>query len=162
MRIVISILMIILLLILFFSCSKRVITNSSDVKDSVHIEYVTREVPVYIPGDTVTTIEWIECDSTTNKPKPLTVKKKSGRATLNLKVKSTGQVIASSSCDSLHKVITTLDKEVFRLKHERKNTFEVKTEFKTRRIDVICRWFTGIALIGMIAYAYVKLKPGIV
>lgn len=154
--------MVILLVILLFSCSKRVITNTNDIKDSVHVEYVTREVPVYIPGDTVTIIDQIECDSITNKPKPLTIKKKSGRSTLNLKVKSSGQLTASSTCDSLHYVITTLDKEVFRLRHEKKNQYEVRTEFKTRRIDVICRWFTGISILGMIVYAYVKLKPGIV
>jgi len=147
---------IVIALIALSSCSKRVITSTSEVKDSVRVEYVPRDVPVYIPGDTVTVTDWIECDSVTNKPKPITIKKKAGRTTLNLKVKSTGQLSASSSCDSLTQIITVLDKEVFRLRHEK----VVKTEpiYKTRKIDKICRWFSGVVLLLIIIYIILRVK----
>jgi hypothetical protein len=136
------------------SCAPK-ITTTSQVKDSVRVEYIPRQVPIYIPGDTVTVTEWIKCDSVTNKPVPMKVKSKKGRATLTVEVKPTGQLDASSSCDSLHQIITTLDKEVFRLRHESKTTtVEV---FKTRTIDKVCRWVAGLAVLALAGFIVFKI-----
>ena len=143
------------------SCSPRTITNSSEVKDSIHIEYVPREVVVTLPGDTVEIIKVIECDPVTNKPKPFQISKKATKAKIHLKVNSSGQLTATGSCDSLRQVITALDKEVFHLRKEKKSTVKVVEVFKTRKIDKFCRWFTIIVVVGGAIYIYMRIRGGL-
>lgn len=140
------------------SCSKRALSESSDIKDSIHIEYKDRLIEVPVPGDTVEVEKRIECDSVTNKPKPFSLKKKSGRATIHLKVNSSGVLSATGVCDSLLKVINAKDKEIYQLRKETKTRVEVKTEFKTRPIDKFCRWFSVIIILMMIGYSYLRIK----
>lgn len=150
------ILLVLLFVLLLFSCSPKVITNTSEVKDSVRIEYVPREVVVQLPGDSVEVIKWIECDSTTNKPKPVTIKAKSDRSRLKIRIKASGELTAVSSCDSIKQVVTLLDKEIFRLRHESSKKVEVVTQYKTRRLDIICRWYAGISLLSLILFVVLK------
>lgn len=154
--VVMMILLVLLLVLLLSSCSPKVITTTSEVKDSVRVEYVPREVLVQLPGDTVQVVQWIECDSTTNKPKPFTVKAKSSRSKLNLKVNSSGELTATASCDSLQQIVNVLDKEVFRLRHESSKNVEVVTQYKTRRIDIICRWYAGLSVLMLILFVVLK------
>ena len=144
------------------SCSRRAIgtTETSETVDSVRIEYIPREVIVTLPGDTVEIIKVIECDPVTNKPKPFQLSKKATKAKIQVKVDAKGQLTASGSCDSLKHVITALDKEVFHLRKEKKNKVEVVPFYKTRKIDVICRCFTGAWVIAFIIYIIVKIKGG--
>lgn len=139
-------------------CSRRTVASTSEVTDSTHIEYRDRIIEVPVPGDTVREEVRIECDEKTNKPKPVTIKKKSGRATLNLKVNSSGKLTATATCDSLNLIIAAQDKEIYHLRRETKTTHEVRTEFKTRGIDIFCRWFSLIIVILLAVYIYLRIN----
>jgi len=142
----------------FASCSKKTFTNTSQTKDSIHIEYKERLVEVPVPGDTVEVEKLIECDSLTNKPKPFTVKMKSGRARINLKVDSKGSLTATGICDSLTRIVKLADKEIFRLREKIEKLEVLKTEYKTRTIDKIARWFMLVALLTGGGLIVLKLK----
>jgi hypothetical protein len=146
------------LLMVTAGCSRRIAPSvTSEVSDSTYTKVVVREVPILIPGDTVKVIQQIECDPVTLKPKPFSMKKKSGRATVSTNLETTGILIVTSTCDSLQKIIDVKDTEITRLRKETVTT--VKTEYRTRNIDIICRWIAGILVLliaGRIAFKYFK------
>lgn len=144
------------------SCSRRAIgtTETSEVTDSVRIEYIPREVIVTLPGDTVRLVTTIDCDPVTNKPRPFQLSKKATKAKIQVKVDAKGQLTATGSCDSLKQVITALDKEVFHLRKEKKGKVEVVPFYKTRRIDVICRCWAAGCLVFLIIWVVLKIKGG--
>jgi hypothetical protein len=144
-----------ILLLTFTTCSKKLHTSSS-VKDSTYIELKPRIVIREIPGATVSTSTIIECDSLTNKPKPLTIRAKDKRASVRLVVKSDGTADITGDCASLRDSIEVLDKIISRLREEKSN--EVRIEYKTRKIDIVCRWFTGAAIVSFIGVGILKFK----
>lgn len=151
-----------LIIILCNSCSNRVLTNTNEVKDSTWVGYKPREIKTFTAAISVDLVKKIECDPITNKPKPFKKEVNKSGAKAKAEIDSTGTLNVTGGCDSLEQVITVLDKEVFRLRHETKKETEVITEYKTRGIDKFCRWFTGIAVLGLIAFAYIKIKTGLV
>ena len=147
------------LLLMLCACSKQVTTSStSEVSDSTYVREVPRLVEVFIPGDTVTLTQWIECDSATNKPKPSYAEASEGKAFLKVKVDKTGKLTASGGCDSLKRLVKTMDKEIFRLRHEKKFVTKTvtKIEYRTRWYDKAARVFSILVIIALIIY--LKLK----
>lgn len=138
-------------------CSRKAApATTTVVVDSTRVEIRYRDVPVPVPGETVTIIEQIECDSLTNKPKPKEFKAKGTKAVVTGKIDEQGNLNVTGGCDSLTAIIQAMDSLIFRLKHEKK-TIEEK-EYVTRNIDKFCRWFTGIALLLTTGYIILKLK----
>lgn len=139
------------------SCSPRVI-SSQEVTDTTHVEVKERIVEVPVPGETVYITDWIECDTTTNKPKPIEIKAKGRKAKAHVIIKSTGELKVSGGCDSLQEKVTVMDKEIFRLRQEKKVI--VQTEFKVHKIDIINRWIVGCLLLYIIGRIVLKFwKP---
>jgi hypothetical protein len=146
-----------ILLLTFTACSKKLHT-SSRVKDSTHIELKPRIVMKDIPGATISTTTIIECDSVTHKPKPAKVKAKSkgNRANVEAEVKPDGTLEIKGGCDSLQVAVEVLDKEITRLREEKST--EVRIEYKTRKIDIFCRWCSGAAIVSFIGVGILRLK----
>jgi len=147
--------LILLTLIAFTSCSKKVIT-STHVKDSTHIELKPRIVMKDIPAATVSTTRIIDCDEVTNKPKPMKFKAKSKSANVEGEIKADGTLEVTGGCDSLQVAVEVMDKEITRLREEK--TTEVKIEYKTRRIDIFCRWFTVGSILVLLGVIVLKFK----
>jgi hypothetical protein len=140
-------------------CGRKVVPSTSvAVRDSIVIKEVPRLVEVKLPGETVKVVEYLECDSLSNKPKPKKIHATSDRARVSVAVNNKGILTATGGCDSLREVITLMDREIFRMRHEKKEKVKVVTEYKTRFIDKVCRWFTGIATIVMIVVVFFKLS----
>lgn len=145
------------LLLVVAGCSRKAAPSTSvEITDSTITKEVPRIIEVHVPGDTVIIQEYIECDSLTNKPKPKKLSASHARAFVSVSIDSTGMLEASGGCDSLRKEIEVMDKEIFRLRHEKKTITAV--EYKTRGIDIFCRWFTGIAIVLLIIYVILKIK----
>jgi hypothetical protein len=144
-------------LLLVAGCSRKAITTTTEVKDSIVTRYVPRLVEVKVPGDTVAIYEYLECDSVTNKPKPFSAKAKSKKAHVAVVIDSTGKLSATGGCDSLKALLKAMDKELFHYRHEKKE--EVIPQFKTRKIDVILRWIAITYLLLTVAYILKKLNP---
>jgi hypothetical protein len=150
-----------LVLVVVAGCSSRVapsISTKVEVRDSIVYQEVPRIVEVKVPGEKVTITKYIECDSVTNKPKPVEIKVKSAKskASVSVKVDSTGLMTATGGCDSLKLALEVMDKELFHYKHEKSDTKEVKPQiiYKTLTIDIFCRWFSAIVLVvlGIVFY----------
>jgi hypothetical protein len=140
------------------SCSKKLTTTTTVVKDSIIVKEVPRMVEVFVPGATVTVKEYIECDSLTNKPKPKKIQAQTGKAFTSVEVKADGTLTAIGGCDSLQHLVQVLDKEVFRLRYEKKDSVLTKIEYRTRCIDKFCRWFTGISIASCLLFLGLHLK----
>ncbi len=151
----------VVLMLMVAGCSRKTSTTTSTfVKDSVHVEYVDRDVEVKLPGDTVYLPGHIECDPVTDKPKPSSGKKKSGRLTLDYHLDAKGKINITCAEDSLKTIIKAQDKLIFQLRHSETKKTEVIEVYKTRRIDIICRWIAAILLVVVLIKIYLKfIKP---
>lgn len=157
-----------MILVVVAGCSSRVVPSTSTsetktiVKDSIVVKEVPRIDTVHIPGEKIVVTEYIECDSVTNKPKAKSIKAQGTRTNLSVVLRTDGSMVATAGCDSLQAVVTAMDKEIFHLKHESKtsNKEVVKTQliYRTRKIDIFCRWFTGLALSFLLIVIIYKLK----
>ena len=145
-------------LLIVAGCSRKTMTSTSEVRDSTVIKYVPRLVEVKVPGDTVTIKELIECDELTNKPKPFLRKSKTAKAKVSVAIDKRGMLTATGGCDSLKTVVQTMDKEIFRLRHESKTQTETKIEYKTRTIDKWARTICLIEVIALAGYIFYKLN----
>jgi len=150
-----------MILVVVVGCSSRVVPSiTTDTKTIVRDSIVTREIPrfieVKVPGEKVVVKEYIKCDSITNKVKPKTIRARSESAIVDVTFSSDGSVTATGGCDSLNAVVTAMDKEIFHLKHEL--TVESKeVVYKTRGIDIFCRWFAGIVILFLLVVVIIKL-----
>lgn len=148
------------LLSVMVGCSRNIAPSvTSEVSDSTHVRYVPRPFPVYIPGDTVEINRGVECDSLTNKPKAFDVKKKSGRVNVSVNMNSNGRLTIVGVCDSLMKIIKAQDREIFRLRSQKRFEVQPVIKYKVHSWDIACRWVTGIVLmiiIGFLASKYLK------
>lgn len=147
------------LLLLVVGCSRKdTASTSTIVLDCTYVKEVPRFVEVKIPGNTVEVTRWIECDSNTNKPKPFITKKKSGRATVTVEVKATGEMNTTSTCDSLNEKIKVLDKEIFRLRHEKKTETKIVYEHDPYWFDIASRWIAGVTVLAVVGYSLAKFN----
>lgn len=98
------------------SCSRKSVTSSSKqvtvVKDSVSFVETLIYDTIILPADTLIQTFTIECDSLTNKPKPLQVSQKSGRSTQTIVLNNKGVLTAYCQTDSLLHIITGINREL--------------------------------------------------
>lgn len=144
--------------IVVMACSQKTAVSSTEVTDSTVTRYVTRIDTIVVPGQKVTLKEYIECDKITNKPKPFKAKAKSGKAHVSVNIEPTGELTAQGGCDSLTQVINALDKEIFRLRHEKKLEVKVVKEYKTYWFDPPARFISLLTILVIGGYFIIKLK----
>lgn len=141
-----------MVLLLTAGCSRKAVTSvteETEIIDSTYIDFISRDAEVSIPRDSVVIWKFIECDSETNKPKNFKIEKTSKRSKVKVSVND-GLLVAVSDCDSLKAVISAMDKIIFRLRHETKKIKKSEPVYVTRRIDIICRWISGILVLLII------------
>jgi uncharacterized protein YcfL len=145
-------------ILLLSGCSNKSVVSSTEVKDSVHVEYIPRMVEVKVPGEKVTVTKYIECDSVTNKPKPIDIAATKGKAHVAVVIDKEGQLTANSECDSLTELIKVLDQKITRLKSE-KQTVVLPPEivYKTYWFDVPARFISLLTLLIIIVYILRRL-----
>ncbi|MFD0997685.1 hypothetical protein ACFQ21_00135 [Ohtaekwangia kribbensis] len=144
-------------LLVAVGCSRKTTSSVTETLDSTHVKEVPRLLPISVPGAAVIIKNKIECDPATNKPKPFTREKKSGHSTLKEKMDTDGNLTTECRCDSLELKVQVMDREIFRLRQKTVTKTVIVTEYKTRKIDIVCRWFSGIVLliiVGRIALKY--------
>ncbi len=142
-------------------CSRKVTTSTStSVTDSTYAWETTRDVIVEIPGDSVVVYQTIECDKLTNKPEPFNASAKSKRIRTDVSLDKAGHLSVKCAEDSLKEIIKAYDKRIFRYRYEQKEETKTVTEYKTRRIDIFCRWFAIIIIVLLLIRTYLKfIKP---
>lgn len=147
----------ILAVLIILSCrSTTTITNES--LDSTFMSETIRRDTVYIKGDSVVMAGVIiECDSVTNLPKPIAIRRSTSRAKVSVVVDRTGKLTATGGCDSLQAIIEARDKEIYRLR-TRLTTVTKPPEYKTRWIDKACRFFTALVIAVSVVVGGLKLK----
>lgn len=155
-------------ILLVVGCGRKVVPSTTTetrtiVRDSIIEKEVIKNVEVKVPGEKVYITEYVDCDSATNKPKAKHIKASNGRAMVELKIDSTGKAELVGGYDSLVLQIQTLIKTIERFREEKesktKTVVKVVTEYKTRRIDIFCRCFTGIILFILLLVLFHKIKP---
>lgn len=148
-----------LMIMVGVGCSRRTVPSTTTVKDSLIVKEVPRLVEVKVPGDTVTVTDYIECDSTTNKPKPKNIRASNGKAHVSVAVADDGKLTAFGGCDSLKAVISALDREVYHLRYEHKT--EPVIIYRVHWYDKVCRWIAGLTVssfIGFIGFLFIKSR----
>lgn len=145
-------------LIAVMGCTKRITSTNTVVKDSTIVKETIRLDTIHIKGDTVRIKERIECDSITNKPKPFRMRDRSGRASAVIEVNHAGELTVEAACDSLEKVVQLLDREIFRLRQEKKviTVIEQPSKFK-QWLDYSCRILAVVFLL-YIGFNVIKNK----
>lgn len=151
-----AVLIISILILSLSACSKKISTTTSSVRDSTVIREIIKHDTVHVKADTITIKQMIECDSVTNKPKPFKIKEHSGRAKATVEVKTNGELTVIASCDSLELVVQTMDREIFRLRHEKKETTILKQPSKFKIWIDYTAYFLSILLILYIVFKVVK------
>lgn len=86
--------------------------------DSTYVVEKVRYDTVTVPGDSVPFEVLIECDSTTNMPRPVTFVREGKRASVTLELDSTGIMRGMGRCDSAFQVLELRDREIHRLRSE--------------------------------------------
>jgi hypothetical protein len=147
------------LLLVAVGCGRKITPSvTTEVTDSTYVREVPRFISVNVPGDTVEVLKYIECDSVTNKPKPFELTKKGDRSSVKILVKSNGELQATGICDSLMPIVTAMDKEIYRLRHEKKHTTELVIQYKTHPYDNFCHWWTALTILALVAFGFYKLN----
>jgi len=147
------------LLLVVVACGRKAVPSiTTEVRDSIVIKEVPRLVEVKVPGETVIVRETVECDSTTNKPKPKRIEAASGRAKALVDIKADGSAEVMGGCDDYLTTIAAMDTEIRQLRTEKSKEVRVVTQYKTRGIDIFCRWFTCIVVVLVICYFSFRLN----
>lgn len=151
------------LLLVVVACGRKTVPSiTTEVRDSIIIKEVPRLVEVPVPGAIVTVNEFIECDSNTNKPIPKRIEANSGKARASLDVRADGSTILTGGCDSLLVLVNAMDKEIRHLHSEKTKEVRPVPVYKTRSVDIFCRWFTcivGVLVIGLFFRKLNQLNP---
>ena len=159
-----------------------VVSSTSEVKekDSTFERTTARPVELTVDADSssvqgkaeldLNIVQWPSADSVKQKTNPCpekpaqivpVFKPKQWKATsktssVDLSIDAAGNIKAKSNCDSVTAVAMALDKELFHFKHSTKTEVKVVEVYKTRWIDKVCRWISGIALLGAILFFFIK------
>lgn len=142
-------------------CNQKFASSvTTKVSDSTWVTETPRTIDVLIPGYSLGVKRMIECDSITNKPKPFVVEKKEEHASLRTEVTEEGELIADSKCDSLVKQVEVLEQKIHTLRTEKTDTIQPIIQYKTRQIDIVCRWIAGATVLAVGGFTALKfLKP---
>lgn len=145
-----------LLLMLGACCRLPVQQSEKTVRDSVVYQIKDTTYSYSIPAEPIILTEWIECDTLTHKPKPTRSTSREESGSLSMDLDASGRLTVIGQCDSLLTVVKQLEKEAQHYRDSRETI--PNTVFKTRKIDIYCRWFTGIFLAAGLLYIIYKLK----
>lgn len=145
------------LLLVAAGCGRKSVPSVTTTVFETHEREIPRLVEVSLPGYELGIRKVIECDSNTNKPKPFSIAKTTDdrRAGLAVQLTDQAELIATCKEDSLKQVIQVKDREIERLKE---TTVEVPV-YKTRKIDIVCRWIAGgvvVLIAGKIGLKYIN------
>jgi len=145
------------LLLLFFACRTIPPSVSTNTMDSTMVEVRERVDTVYLAGEIVELPPIIiECDSTTNKPKPINIKKAGRNVSASVSLDKKGLLKVRCVEDSLMMVTKKLDSIVFRLRHQDKTVvLPPVVTHKPHWFDVVFRWW---ALLTALYLAWVNRK----
>lgn len=135
--------------------------STSKVRDSVNVTKTQKKDSiVYVKGDSVKIVQYIECDDKTNMPIPSTHTAKKGNTLLKSSIDKNGKQTIVSQCDSIREVNKELLVTISRQHSEVKDRVVTKEVYKTRTIDIICRWICGLILSSLIGYTAFRIwKP---
>lgn len=136
-------------------CSQKVapsVTEKKVVRDSIIVKEVERRVLVKVPGDTLRIVEKLACDSNRIKPKVIATKSKNGAYLKAVIANNT--ITLSGGCDSLLRAVKAKDSIITRYHtvSDYKAETKVITEYKTRAIDIFCRWVTALLFLFLLAF----------
>lgn len=146
-------------IIVLAGCSSKTAPSQTElVKDSTVVKYVPRVDTVRLPGEKVTLTEYIECDEVTRKPKPINTERRKGRALVKVKIDTQGKLTATGGCDSLKQVVELMDKEIFRLRHEKKTEVSIVKEYINHWYDPPARIIALVTILFTAGYVIVKIK----
>jgi hypothetical protein len=141
-----------LLLLVASGCSRKITSGvTTIVRDSLIVKEVPRIVEKFIPGQTVFVKEYIECDSTTNKPKPKNISASNGKAKVTVSVKADGTLTASGGCDSLKALIEVRDKEIEHIRSTNTTKDNIRYEHEPYWFDIAARWISSIVILAIAA-----------
>ncbi len=151
------------LLLAVVGCSRKIApSTATEVHDSVRTEIVYRDVPVQVPGETVTVRDTIiRCDKATNKPIPMEIKQRKGAAFVDLKIKADGSISGTGGCDSLAAVIKAKDQLITKLRTEKTIITNTVIQYERHWYDIAARWIAGIFILivaGIVLVKFNKIK----
>jgi len=146
-------------LLLAFACRSVAPTTTTNTMDSTMVEVRERVDTLWMDGEILEIPVYIECDSTTNKPKPIDIKKAGKNLSVNIGLDGKGLLKVKCKEDSLMMVTRKLDSIVFRLRHEDKTiTLPPVVTHTPYWFDVLFRWW---ALVTAIILAWRFRSPAI-
>ncbi len=128
--------------IIFLSVScRKAPARSERVTDSVRVEVRTREVPVFIPGDSVTVRDSVPCPD-------MNLSAKSDRTRVDVKIKD-NQLSATATCPDFN---TTAPVQDSIIQQSRKEIITVTDSCVTPWYDIACRYALGCTLLIILLY----------
>jgi subtilase family serine protease len=150
--------LIILLLFGFFGCksTKKTVTSS---REKVQTLTITNEIKldttIFIPGEKVSLFIPIEKANKFSQVNPKVYTQKNGRATVSVKIDSTG-ITATSSCDSIAQQLQFYKKQVKELKLLVKDAKVAQTEKKGFSFFQLILYITAFAIVSFVAGYLIK------
>jgi len=144
------------LLLIVFACRSVTPSTTTNTMDSTMVEVRERVDTLWMDGEILEIPVYIECDSITNKPKPMSIKKAGKNLSVNIGLNGKGLLRVKCKEDSLMMVTRKLDSIVFRLRHEDKTiTLPPIVTHTPYWFDVLFRWW---ALITALYLAWTNRK----
>ncbi len=148
--------LILIFAVALFSCHPKIISNTvTTTKDSIVYKIVNKRDTVRIPGESVFITKHIPCPDL----KPFSETKKSGRSSVTLAADKSGNVTATSNCDSLLQVLQRWDTTTQHFRSSKQVIHDSVIVYRTQWYDMAARWVAVIALLVTGLLAYLKLKP---
>lgn len=130
------------LLLLFAACRTAAPIIQSEMKDSTSVKVTARVDTFWMPGEELRIPIYIKCDSVTNKPIPIRIKKAGKHVKVSVGLDGKGLLTVRCKDDSLMVVTKQLDSVVFRLRSDKKITQLPSVVTHTPYwFDVLFRWW---------------------
>jgi hypothetical protein len=134
---------------LFGACNRKIASTTDTkliIKDSTIYKETICFDTIVIPADTIVTTYTIECDSLTNKPKPINIRSNGKRSSNTIQINSSGVLTSTVNCDELQKIIASKNREIaiYKALAYTKDNHEVKLQWYIPKFYKIC---FGIALL---------------
>lgn len=100
---------------LFAACNRKLASTTDTkivIKDSISYKETVLFDTIIIPADTLVTTYTVQCDSITNKPKPIYIQSKGKRSSNTIQINSNGLLTSTANCDDLQKIIASKNREI--------------------------------------------------
>jgi hypothetical protein len=110
----------------------------TEISDSTWTLETPRPVPIKIPQSKAELKLKLQLNAQTGQVEPVAKSATNERATVAVSVSADGYLTASSTCDSLEAIVMAKDRELNRLRSEKKTV--IVREAYTAWYDMTCRW----------------------